>query len=167
MATKDEYFFIVISPVELFNVVKNRILFFQVQACSSVEVNAVGNKVDDLLRKLEAAVNKAVDQAQKALDVAKAQLAEYATKYEVEADATMATDEKNWVDELTKLKAQAVEKKVPIDECLGDNENKLNNMETAYHNSMVQCVQGNIDHGTQYAQDALNKVRFRSIILLL
>lgn len=78
----------------------------------------------------------------------------------------MATNEKNWIDELTKLKAQAAEKKVPIVDCLGDNENKLNNMESAYHNSMVQCVQGNIDHGTQYAQDALNKVRIGSIVFL-
>lgn len=107
---------------------------------------------------MEAAVDKAVAQAQKALDEAKAQLAAYASKYEVEADTEMATDEKSWLDQLATLKAQAKEKNIDITVCLGDNEIKLTNEQSTHHTIMVNCVNGDINAGTKYAQDALDKV---------
>lgn len=136
------------------------ILFVQVNGYTYAEEDeSYGNKIDDLLRKLEAAVDKAVAQAQKALDEAKAQLAAYASKYEADADAEMATDEKSWMDQLAALKAQAKEKNIVITDCLGDNEVKLNNEATAHHATMNTCVTGDINDGTKYAQDALDKVK--------
>lgn len=108
---------------------------------------------------MEAAVDKAVAQAQKALDVAKAQLAAYASKYEADADTEMANDEKSWLDQLATLKAQAKEKNIVITDCLGDNEVKLNNEQTTHHAVMVNCVNGDINDGTKYAQGALDKVK--------
>lgn len=108
---------------------------------------------------MEAAVDKAVAQAQKALDEAKAQLAAYASQYETEADTELANNEKSWLDKLAALKAQAQEKKVVITDCLGDNEAKLDNEQTTYHAIMVNCVNGDINDGTKYAQGALDKVK--------
>lgn len=117
------------------------------------------NKVDDLLKKLEAAVDKAVAQAQKALDDARAALAAYATKYELEADNQMTTNEKTLTDQLTKLKEEAKVKNATITDCLGENETKFTNLPTTYHTSMINCVTGAIADGTKYAQGALDKVR--------
>lgn len=133
---------------------------YQVNGYSYADENAsYGNKIDDLLRKLEAAVDKAVVQAQKALDEAKAQLAAYASRYEADADTEMANDEKTWLDQLAALKAQAKQKNIVITDCLGDNEVKLNNEQTAHHAAMAGCVTGDINEGTKYAQGALDKVK--------
>lgn len=126
--------------------------------CDKVEDVTYENNVDDLLRKLKAAVDKAVIQAQKALDDARAQLAAFATKYEGDADTAMATTEKTFLDQLEALETLAKNKNISIDECLGENETKLKNLPATYHTSMLTCVNGVIADGTKYAQEALDKV---------
>lgn len=109
---------------------------------------------------MEAAVNKAVDDAQKALDKAKAELAAYAGQFEADADAQMAADESTWLADLAQLKDQAKQKNIDISSCLGDNESKLSQEQTTYHAIMVNCVTEDINDGTKYAQGALDKVIF-------
>ncbi|CAH1998565.1 unnamed protein product [Acanthoscelides obtectus] len=115
------------------------------------------NKVDDLLRRLKAAVDKAMVQAQEQLDRSKVQLQQHAAEDVADGRAQIEVSKKGYVDQLDKIKADNKDK--DISSCLGENETKLNNLVTDYGTQMDNCVNDNINEGTKYAQDALDRVR--------
>ncbi|CAH1998564.1 unnamed protein product [Acanthoscelides obtectus] len=115
------------------------------------------NKVDDLLRRLKAAVDKAMVQAQEQLDRSKVQLQQHAAEDVADGRAQIEVSKKGYVDQLDKIKADNKDK--DISSCLGENETKLNNLVTDYGTQMDNCVNDNINEGTKYAQDALDRVK--------
>ncbi|CAH1957623.1 unnamed protein product [Acanthoscelides obtectus] len=123
----------------------------------AVVSQAHGNKVDDLLRRLKAAVDKAMVQAQEQLDRSKVQLQQHAAEDVADGRAQIEVIKKGYVDQLDKIKADNKDK--DISSCLGENETKLNNLVTDYGIQMDNCVNDKINEGTKYAQDALDRVR--------
>lgn len=129
------------------------------------DVPLVRNDAEKLLHKLEDAVDKALVQAQEALDDAKNKVNEVAEAVEASAEGEMQSSEEKFKEELDELKAKAAKAGVNIDECLNGNEDKLVNLPNVFTEDMVHCVSDRVNEGISYAQDALDKVNFSSLLL--
>lgn len=116
------------------------------------------NKVDDLLKRLRAEVDRAMAKAHKALDDAKKKVDEAASKVQGEAKRQMQSTEDKLKEELDKLKEKARKAGVNIDDCLKGNEDRLVTLPDQLSNDMVHCVSDKINKGISFAQDALDNV---------
>ncbi|KAJ8920380.1 hypothetical protein NQ315_005246 [Exocentrus adspersus] len=123
------------------------------------DVPIVRNDAEKILKKLKAAVDKAMEQAQKALDDAEKKIQEKAAAIESSAEADMQTNEKTQENAVAQQKQKATDADVSIDDCLTGNEDKLVNLPAVYTQEMVTCTNAKISDGVSYAQDALNKVQ--------
>ncbi|KAJ8937476.1 hypothetical protein NQ314_011865, partial [Rhamnusium bicolor] len=138
----------------------------QVQKCASSKVDKCEKDGKEILETIGLCVGKkiidvdrAVADAQKALDDAKNKVNEVADKVQAEAKEKMQGFENDFKAELDKLKEKAKKAGVNIDDCLKGNEDRLVNLPNQLSNDMVHCVSDKINQGISYAQDALNHVK--------
>ncbi|KAJ8983209.1 hypothetical protein NQ317_016430 [Molorchus minor] len=120
---------------------------------------AARNDVEKFLKKLEEAVDKALAQAQQALDDAAKKVNETAQTIQASAVAEMQSTEQKLEEEIDELKQKAADAGVNIDECLEGNEDQLVNLPNTLSDDMIHCVSDRIIEGIGYAQDALNKIQ--------
>lgn len=118
----------------------------------------VGDKVDDLLKKLQEVVDTAVAKARQELMAAETVVNNTAAQVENEAQSALKGLQASFTKELDALKAKAKNAGVNIDSCLGKDEQTLTNLPTATAKDMVQCVQGYIIKMINYVNAALTKV---------
>lgn len=120
----------------------------------------VGDKIDDLLKKLQSVVDSAVAQARKGLTAAEGVVNNTAAQVENQAQSALKGLQTSFTQQLDELKAEAKKAGVNIDSCLGKDEQTLANLPTATAKDMVQCVQGYVLKMINYVNDALNRVIF-------
>ncbi|KAJ8955027.1 hypothetical protein NQ318_000459 [Aromia moschata] len=126
---------------------------------SDIDGPSVRNDAEKLLKELEEAVDKAMAQAQQALDDAAIKVNETAASIQASAVSEMQSTEQNLQEEIDALKKKAADAGVNIDECLEGNEDQLVNLPNTLSDDMIHCVSDRIIEGIKYAQDALNKVQ--------
>lgn len=123
-----------------------------------VEEIRLGNKIDDLLKKLREKIDGALEKAQKELDAAKAKINQLADKVQAAAKSAMSGAINKIQAELNALKVKAKKAGVNIDSCLGTDETNLLGLLNKFAGEMVHCVSDRVTDAINYAQDGLNAV---------
>lgn len=118
----------------------------------------MGDKVDDLLKKLETAVDSAAGTARRELNVAEGAVNRTAAQVENAAKNSLKGLQQSFQQEIDALKAKAKKAGVNADECFGKDEKTLVNLPTAATSDMIRCVQGYVNRIFGDANQALNKV---------
>lgn len=118
----------------------------------------LGDKVDDLLKKLQEVVDAAVAKAREELMVAEAGINKTADAVKAEAASALNGIQITFKSELDQLKEKAKKANVNIDSCLGKDEDDLVKLPTTTSNDIVQCVQGLLIQVINYVNDALTRV---------
>lgn len=124
----------------------------------SVALETFGRKIDNLLKKLQAVVDKAIGIAHHEIDVAEGAVNTASAKVESVAKNALNGLQKVFIRKIDALKDKAKRSGVNIDSCLGRDEISLLNLPTRAAKEAVKCVQVDVDRVFNRANDVLNRV---------
>lgn len=129
-----------------------------------MESGIVGDKIDDLLEKLQNVVDGSVEKANDCLTAAESVINKTAGKIENQAVAALDQLQDTFEKGLDELKNKAAKAGVNIDDCLGENEKRLVNLPAATVYDMIECVQGLVIQPIRYISDALDTVNMENLL---
>lgn len=121
----------------------------------------VSDSIDDLLKRLEEAIDKAVAEAHNVLTKAEQAVNQTAAEVEAVTKNALKVIEKKFLDEVNDLKAKAKAAGVNVDECFGQDETTLINLPEVTAHEMVLCTEGYVLRVIHDVDDALARVSIK------
>lgn len=121
-------------------------------------MDILGDKIDDLLEKLQNVVDGSLEKANTLLIAAETAVNHTAAVVENEAEVSLRGLQSSFEKVLDELKVKSAKAGVNIDECLEENEKILVNLPTSTADDVVQCVQSLAIQPVRYISEALNEV---------